>query len=120
MKVGGSQHLCGCLSQLSTVLVNASIDTYEVCARQVDVLSVLVHCPRDVETIKALVLVGMVVGIAPIQCVKDVVVASPTAFIASVRGQSRSGEAKAVFLYPLREVVLRMDSVLVHVPLLAF
>ena len=112
------RNLGGDLAYPPTLLVYTRIDTHEVGTGQVNRLAFGGNCPSDVKRTAADTIIRMAVCIAIIVCCLHPHIAF-SALVHSIVWQASTIESKRRVGEPKREIVLRVESVLMHIPLLA-
>ena len=102
----------------SALLLYARIDTHEIGTGQVGWFAVGGNRPIYIKRTTADTVVGMIIGITKVVWLEYPHIAFAI-FVHSVIGQTSPRESERSIGEPKREVVLRVESVLVYIPLLA-
>ena len=110
--------LSGDLAYPSALLLYARIDTHEVGTGQVGWFAVGGNRPIYIKRTTADTVVGMIIGITKVVWLEEPHIAFAI-FVHSVIGQTSARESERRVGKPKWEVVLRVESILIHIPLLA-
>ena len=114
IQVAGVGDFGGDFACPTTLLEDTRIDAHEVHARQMDRLAFIRNCPINIKRTASSTIIRMAVGIAVIKW-RLYPIGALASWIIGIIGQARANKSECGIREPLREIILRMESVFMKI-----